>query len=141
MAKHIKLIIAGGRDFTAPGDNDLNWHTMCQALRTFRDEHGDPHYIVCGMARGADLLGKQWAEYADIPVREFPAKWRDEHGRLDKAAGHKRNDVMAKVGTHLIAFWDGESKGTHDMIKRARKRGLHVTVIYYNQPKDVKTLW
>jgi hypothetical protein len=57
----------------------------------------------------------------------FPANW-DRHG---KAAGGIRNTAMANYGTHLIAFWDGESPGTRDMIAKAKRAGLKVLVIRY----------
>ena len=44
--------------------------------------------------------------------------------------GHMvRNAEMAKCSDELIAFWDGESRGTRHMINFARKRGLEVSVI------------
>ena len=39
-----------------------------------------------------------------------------------------RNQVMADHADALIAVWDGASKGTADMIDRAKKRGLKVFV-------------
>ena len=40
-----------------------------------------------------------------------------------------RNRAMADTATHLIAFYDGKSRGTKDMIEVAKKKGLEVTVI------------
>ena len=36
---------------------------------------------------------------------------------------------MADHADMLIAFWDGKSRGTQNMIKTARKAGLSVRVI------------
>ena len=33
----------------------------------------------------------------------------------------------------LIAFWDGESRGTKNMIDTARRYGLHVIVVEYEK--------
>ncbi|MCR4582518.1 MAG: hypothetical protein K5764_03060 [Prevotella sp.] len=60
-----------------------------------------------------------------LPFELHPAKWR----LLGKAAGMVRNAEMAKCSDELIAFWDGESRGTKHMINFARKRGLEVSVI------------
>lgn len=76
--------------------------------------------VVCGGARGADELGRQWAVKNNIPVKMYPAKW-DEYG---KSAGYKRNVEMAGNADALIAIWDGESKGTKHMIDTANKFGL-----------------
>ena len=36
---------------------------------------------------------------------------------------------MAEYADRLIAFWDGRSSGTKDMIKIARLLGLYVEVV------------
>lgn len=36
---------------------------------------------------------------------------------------------MAGYGTHLLAFWDGKSRGTKNMIGEAEKRDLPVRVV------------
>jgi hypothetical protein len=60
-------------------------------------------------------------------LKRFPADW-DTHGR---AAGVIRNKQMAEYGDMLIAFWDGESKGTKNMIDTSKKLGLLVYVHRY----------
>ena len=57
----------------------------------------------------------------------FPANWK-AHGR---AAGPIRNAQMASVSHALIAFWDGKSRETKNMIDTATKRGLQVAVVRY----------
>jgi hypothetical protein len=42
-----------------------------------------------------------------------------------------RNKEMAEYGDALIAFHDGQSKGTANMIKIAKEKGLKVRVINY----------
>lgn len=80
--------------------------------------------VISGKARGVDTLGELWATERSIPIDDFPAKW-NKSGRM---AGIVRNTEMAKVATALIAVWDGRSKGTDDMIKKATSAGLHVFV-------------
>ena len=65
------------------------------------------------------------------PIKQFPADW-DTHGR---SAGYKRNIQMGHYGTHLLAFWDGKSKGTGSMIDIALRYGLWVKVIYFGKHK------
>lgn len=48
----------------------------------------------------------------------------------------KKEDVViisghASVADALIAFWDGKSRGTKNMIDTATKRGLKVAVVRY----------
>ena len=37
---------------------------------------------------------------------------------------------MADKGEALIAVWDGQSRGTADMIARAKKKGIPVFIFY-----------
>ncbi len=85
--------------------------------------------VVSGCAAGADLFGEQWAKTRMIPIRRFPADWRT-HG---KAAGPIRNEQMARYADQLVAVWDGVSRGTQDMIGRARHHGLVVFVYDYSK--------
>jgi len=72
--------------------------------------------LVCGMAIGVDLLGKQYADHGDIPVKEFEVSKKD-WDRYGKAAGSIRNRRMAEYAEALILIWDGKSKGSANMKK------------------------
>ena len=118
-----KVIIAGGRDFM---DYDLLRskcnNLLCEvALSDVRLE------IVSGQAKGADQLGEQYAIDSNLQIKKFPADW-NTHG---KSAGYIRNKEMAEYADALIAFWDGKSRGTHNMIKIAKQNDLKVRVIRY----------
>jgi hypothetical protein len=85
-----------------------------------------PTTVISGTARGADQLGEQWAREHKIPIIKFPANW-DRDG---KAAGYKRNEVMANNAEALIAIWDKTSKGTEHMINIAKRKGLKILIHY-----------
>lgn len=114
------VIIAGGRDFTDYG----LLKSKCDYF--FRDKK--PTAILCGEARGADSLGKQYAQKHGIPVQSYPAEWN----RYGKKAGYIRNKEMAENADALVAFWDGASKGTKNMIDLAKAKGLPVRIVHYN---------
>ena len=120
----MRVIIAGGRDFT-------NVNVMAETLNNLQDvDHAieiEKLTLICGMARGADLTAYKLFREVGLPVEMYPANW-DEHG---KQAGFIRNTQMADVADMLIAFWDGESRGTAHMIDTARKRNLNVLVFNY----------
>lgn len=81
--------------------------------------------IVHGAARGADRIAEQEAQKLGLLVEAHPADWK-QHG---KRAGPIRNQEMAWLGADLcIAFWDGRSTGTADMMRRAAKSGIPVDV-------------
>ncbi|BAW19315.1 putative GTP-binding protein [Ralstonia phage RP31] len=73
-----------------------------------------------------------WAEENGEPCFKFPAKW-DE---LGKAAGHIRNAEMRTALTHLLVFWDGESKGTKEMIDNTIKMGINNVFLVSVKPDE-----
>jgi hypothetical protein len=118
-----KIIIAGGRDFDDKRQLNIAMWPWC-----FEDEYHMPNVeVVCGMAKGADMMGLEWAIVNWCPVKEFPANW-NAHGN---SAGHIRNNDMAEYADVLVAFWDGKSKGTKSMIDIALRKGLEVHVHRY----------
>lgn len=115
-----RVIIAGSRDFS---DYNLLREKCDRILSNQKSNH--QIIIVSGTARGADHLGEQYAKERGYEVRQYPADW-DAHG---KSAGYIRNREMAKNADALIAFWDGQSKGTKLMIDLAKDYDLAVRVI------------
>ena len=81
--------------------------------------------IVSGGAPGPDSLGERYAVEKGLKLRRMPAYW-DAFG---KAAGGIRNRRMGWYGTHLVAFWDGSSRGTRDMISVGKEGGLASRVL------------
>lgn len=115
----MKVIIAGGRNF----ENYLLLKLKCdRILKGMEDIQ-----IVSGGSKGADSLGERYARERHYVVKRFEAEW-DKEG---KAAGPIRNEKMAKYADCLIAFWDGKSIGTKDMINKATANNLSVRVIKY----------
>jgi hypothetical protein len=118
----MNLIIAGGRDFN-------NYDLLRLETMKFITEC-KPKFsitIISGKAKGADTLGERFAKEFNFKLMEFPADW-DKWG---KQAGPKRNRQMAEKATHLIAFWDGTSRGTKNMIETAHEFDLKVKAVKY----------
>lgn len=69
--------------------------------------------VVSGCAIGVDTLGEQWARANNIPIKEMPANW-NQYGN---SAGPIRNKQMALYADAAIVIWDGESRGTRNMIE------------------------
>lgn len=112
----MRVIIAGSRSV-----NDADEAIPAMQELVLRSEFNISE-VVCGGARGADALGKKWADVNQIPVKMFPAEW----GKFGKSAGYKRNKQMAEYADALIAIWDGESKGTGHMISLAEDYELEI---------------
>lgn len=115
-----RVIVAGGRDFN-------NYAGLAASLDYLLKNINDEIQIVCGMARGADKLGEQYAKERGYKVIYMPADW-DIDGR---SAGFKRNIKMAEYADALVAFWDGKSPGTRHMIETAKSKGLDIRVKRY----------
>ena len=86
--------------------------------------------IIHGDAHGADKLAGEVALELGFDVRVFPARW----DTLGKAAGVLRNKHMLTLNPDfVIAFHDGKSRGSIDMMTRARGAGIKVVVIHKNE--------
>jgi hypothetical protein len=132
-----KVIIAGGRDFF-----DTNYMRNC-LLELVEDGWLSTNPIIlCGMAKGTDLTAYNLCKYEfELEVWEYPANWKDmtppcvvrtnQYGEYNALAGINRNEQMAADANMLIAFWDGKSTGTKDMIEKMQGRGYPVKVFYY----------
>lgn len=121
--KTLKIIVAGERDFD---DYKLLENKLNDLFKNINP------IIVCGEAKGADSLGRRYAEEHGRKILSYPAKW-DEYG---KSAGYRRNEEMAAVADGLVAFWDGESKGTKHMIEYMQKLGKKVRIVKYEKHYD-----
>lgn len=114
----MRLLVCGGRDYS-----DV-WRLTAVLDWVWIDSFGIVE-VIHGGARGADSLAGEWAKRKGIPVRVFPADWK-QHGRR---AGPIRNQQMLDEGrpTVVVAFPGGT--GTADMVRRARAAGVLVKEI------------
>ena len=132
--REIRIIIAGGRDFT---DFDYLERSTFEVIEHVQARHIKDYpfvTIISGKARGADTLGEKFGSKYGLNVKEFPADW-DKYG---KKAGFIRNEQMGNYAIEngnssaiLIAFWDGKSKGTENMISIAKRLGMEVHIFHY----------
>lgn len=114
-----RVIVAGSRGF-----NDYAaLQTVCDKLLAKKKQIHNI-VIISGTARGADTLGEQYARERGYTVERFPADWQ----QYGKAAGPIRNRLMARNADALIAFWDGNSIGTKNIITEAKKKGMVVRI-------------
>lgn len=133
----VRLIIAGGRDFNDYGIAYPRLDFMLENIPK------SDIIIVEGGALGADRVGRNYAIDRGLAFKTFDADWDNidvigavvrvnrKGKKYNAKAGHDRNQEMAEAATHLIAFWDGKSTGTKDMITRAEIMGLKIKVFYY----------
>lgn len=112
----MKLIIAGSRNlqvytsFTHGIISSINYPIIVV------DE------IVSGTARGIDSCGEHYAQSYNLKLTKFPADW-DKYG---KKAGMIRNQEMANYADALLLIWDGESRGSANMLYQMKQLGKPV---------------
>lgn len=125
----MRIIIAGSRNYN-------NYKELSEVADKFFDDIGIEKKwstIITGGAKGADKLGEKYALDNILDSIVFEAKW----GKYGNAAGIIRNGEMAKNADCLLAFWDGRSKGTKDMIDKAFKRQLRIRVFNF-ETKEIR---
>ena len=117
MKKEFVFCVCGGRDyaneeymFEKLDDILSHYKMMCASIA-----------IMSGCASGADSLALKWAYDRNVGTREYPADWK-KHG---KAAGPIRNRQMLEAGFDVLLAFPG-GRGTRDMIKITKARGIHV---------------
>ena len=109
----MKVAVIGSRDF-----ND--YEEVKQTLSTINIT-----LLVSGGAKGADTLGERYAKEHNIETKIFLPDW-EKHG---KKAGFLRNTDIINESDLVIAFWDGQSKGTKDSIEKAFKSEKKLLII------------
>lgn len=116
----MKIIIAGSRNFN-------NYQKLKQECDKFLQDYKNIEIVSGAHYKGADKLGEKYASEKKIKIIKFPADWI----KYGKAAGPKRNNQMAIYADALIAFWDGKSNGTKNIIQLAKQRQLKTRIILF----------
>lgn len=80
--------------------------------------------VISGGGGAVDYMAVKAAGWRGLPRVVFKADW-EKHG---KAAGPMRNSQIVSECDRLVAFWDGQSRGTADAVKKARAAGKPVEV-------------
>lgn len=118
-----RIIVCGSRDFS---NKALCFESLERILKDCQNLE-----IVSGHAKGADMFGEEYAAIHSLKITVFKPDWK-QYGR---GAGPIRNREMLKYAMEgkpiVIAFWDGKSKGTKNMIDQAKKVNATVHVISY----------
>lgn len=134
----LRLIIAGGRDF----DFDELLEKECDAFLTqlVRNVPRSDIEVVTGGQYGADARGDKYAKKRGFSRKQFKAEWE----RYGLPAGPIRNAKMVEYAGNsaflaegnkaaLIAFWNGKSSGTADVVNKAQKRHIQTKVVLYGK--------
>lgn len=80
--------------------------------------------IVSGGAKGIDTCTKEYALKNGIKITEFLPKY-EKYGRV---APLKRNDLIINYSDMVLAFWDGESRGTKYVIDKCKGKQKNIKI-------------
>lgn len=114
----MKVAVVGSRTFS---NRDLLFEKLDELQRV----HGGFDLIVSGGATGADALAEEYALARQIEVMVLEADWK----RYGRGAGPMRNQEIVKAADVVVAFWNGESRGTANTIEIARRWKKTVVVV------------
>jgi hypothetical protein len=115
----MKLAVVGSRGF--------NDYEILKSKLDLISEKILVSLIISGGAIGADSLAEKWAKEKNIPTQIFLPDWK----KYGKRAGYLRNIEIVKNADIVIAFWNGESKGTKLSIDLAKEHKKELIVITY----------
>lgn len=119
----MKIAVVGSREF-----KDIKFIETI-LLQHFDGQllYGDILYtevLISGGARGVDSIAESFWKKHNGKTIIFKPDW-DKYG---KRAGFLRNELIINEAERVIAFWDGESKGTKHSIDLAIKKGIPVDI-------------
>lgn len=110
----MRLLVCGGRHYGATAE-ERDWLYKQIALL-------GPDVIINGGAEGADEIARNYAHFYGVHCITYHAEWR----RYGRAAGPMRNQRMLDEGQPDALLAAPGSRGTADMVRRARACGLPV---------------
>lgn len=121
-----KILVCGSR---TARDYEYVKELLFDLTKVFAED--DSPLIIVGGAAGVDSFAEKAAIDLGINYVVYPADWT----RYGNAAGPIRNqEMLDKEDPNLVvAIWDGESRGTLDMIKKSIKYGVDVVVYPLNK--------
>lgn len=117
----MRVIICGSRTFS---DRTFAFEKLDKLLNGNKNIEK-----ISGGADGADRIGEEYARSHGHVLKVFKANW----GKYGKGAGPIRNMQMMQYALEdnpaIIAFWDGKSSGTKNMISIGKASGAKLHII------------
>lgn len=86
------------------------------------------HVIVTGGAIGVDVTAEQAASSIGGRVIVHEPDWSKRAHETDMGPLFARNTLIVQDADQVVAFWDGSSRGTLDVIRKAAKAGKMVLI-------------
>ena len=116
----INIVIGGCRNYN---DYDYFFNSVHYYLSSVCSKYDI--VIISGGCRGTDKLAQRYAFEKGYKFEECVAEW----GKYGRSAGPIRNRKMVTKADCVIAFWDGKSKGTGNLIDFAKEFNKPIRIV------------
>lgn len=114
VVKSLKVAVVGSRNCS-----DETYDLILKELPSNCSE------IISGGAIGVDTLAKKAAESLSLKY----ICYEPDYKKYGKVAPILRNDEIADNSNLVLAFWDGKSKGTQNIILHCIKNNIPFKII------------
>jgi hypothetical protein len=109
----MKIAVVGSRDFV---DVSLLYKIL-NDLKEYYNSFDPFDLLISGGAKGVDSLAEQYAKEHGIKTKIF----LPDYLKHQQGAPIRRNLLIVKEADLIVAFWNGKSKGTKNVMMTARK--------------------
>ena len=110
MERLMKIAVVGSRNLVV---NDLGKYLPNNVTE-----------IVSGGARGIDTCAREYAIAKGLKLTEF----LPEYSRYGRGAPLKRNLQIINYADCVLAFWNGQSRGTKFVIEHCKAQGKPIRI-------------
>lgn len=110
----MKIAIVGSRNIT-----EEIYDSLCEAIPI------GASMVISGGANGVDALAEKYAIENRLPLMVI----RPEYDKYGKCAPLERNKKIIEQADYVLAFWDGKSRGTAQVIDTCVRTYVPVKVI------------
>ena len=110
---------------------------MRTVLEEVNNAHPEWEVLISGGAQGADSLAVKVARrvFKQVKLDIRRPEWK----RYGKRAGVLRNLEMLERADAVVAFWDGKSPGTKQMIEATQRKRTPIQIIRYDDLRGFAT--
>ena len=127
-----KLLITGPREI-----KDRIWVKLNMFL--YLDENKNITVLISGNAVGVDQLAEDAVRIYNINLERRNSKRpaikihreRPKYAIYGKPAPFIRNQTMVDMADECLALHNGKDGGTADTIKKAKKKGIPISIVLY----------
>lgn len=113
-----RVAVVGSRGFS-------DYSFFAEKLEQIISNLENVEFVSGGCKSGGDALIAKYCKEHNYKLTEHLPDWEN----LGKKAGFVRNKLIVDDCTHLIAYFDGQSKGTENSINMARKQNKQIRIV------------